>query len=101
MGEIDVSDAAEVQVSPGDTVRLRLPENATTGYVWSVAELAEGLILDEEHSEPSGDVAPGAAGLHVFTFRAVAAGQWQVGLRLGRAWESSALDEHWVIVRVG
>jgi inhibitor of cysteine peptidase len=100
VAEIDMSEGTKARASVGDTVVVRLPENATTGYLWSMVELGEGLDLDEEHSEPSSDAAPGAGGEHLFIFRAVAPGQWQVRLRLARAWEANPLEERHLTVQV-
>ena len=101
MGNAEVAESDEVSVSVGDTVTLRLPENATTGYVWSVSDLGPGLVLDEDRIVPSRDGAPGAAGDHLFQLRADRSGEWRVDLRLARDWESDALEERQIRVRVG
>jgi inhibitor of cysteine peptidase len=101
MGNAEVAESDDVSVSVGDTVTLRLPENATTGYVWSVSELGPGLVLDEDRIVPSRDGAPGAAGEHLFQLRADRSGEWRVDLRLARDWESDALEERQIRVRVG
>jgi inhibitor of cysteine peptidase len=101
MGNAEVAESDDVSVSVGDTVTLRLPENATTGYVWSVSDLGPGLVLDEDRIVPSRDGAPGAAGEHLFQLRADRSGEWRVDLRLARDWESDALEERQIRVRVG
>jgi predicted secreted protein len=50
MGKLEIADSGEVSMSVGDTVTLRLPENATTGYVWSVSSLGAGLALEEDRN---------------------------------------------------
>jgi predicted secreted protein len=101
MGNAEVAESDEVSVSVGDTVTLRLPENATTGYVWSVSDLGPGLVLEDDRIVPSRDGAPGAAGEHLFQLRADKPGEWRVDLRLARDWESDALEERQIRVRVG
>ena len=101
MDIVEVADSGEVSMSVGDTVTLRLPENATTGHVWSVSSLGAGLVLEEHRSVPSRDGAPGAAGEHLFELHALRPGEWRVDLRLAREWESDALEERQIIVRVG
>jgi predicted secreted protein len=101
MGNAEVAESDDVSVSVGDTLTLRLPENATTGYVWSVSDLGPGLVLEEDRIVPSRDGAPGAAGEHLFQLRADRSGEWRVDLRLARDWESDALEERQIRVRVG
>src|SRR3954451_21293405 len=101
MGNAELADSGEMSVSVGDTVTLRLPENATTGYVWSVSNLGPGLVLEEDRIVPSRDGAPGAAREHLFQLRADRSGEWPVDLRLARDWESDELEERQIRVRVG
>jgi inhibitor of cysteine peptidase len=101
MNKVEVADSGEVSMSVGDTVTLRLPENATTGHVWSVSSLGVGLVLEEDRSVPSRDGAPGAAGEHLIKLRADRPGEWRVDLRLAREWEPDALEERQIRVRVG
>jgi inhibitor of cysteine peptidase len=101
MGKVDVADSGEMSMSVGETVTLRLPENAATGHVWSVSSLGAGLVLEDDRSVPSRDGAPGAAGEHLFELRAHRPGEWRVDLRLAREWESDALEERQIRVRVG
>ncbi|WP_410789335.1 protease inhibitor I42 family protein [Kribbella sp. C-35] len=84
-----------------DTVTVRLPENGTTGYVWSIVERAEGLALaDDRWIRAAADGVVGAGGEHLFRLRAEQAGDWQVGFRLARQWESGVLEERRLRVRV-
>ena len=100
--EVEVAaGTSEVSVTVGDTLTLRLAENATTGYVWSLVEQPPGLVLEVDRSVPAAGTAAGAGGEHLFRWRAEHAGDWQVALRLARAWESgAALEERRLRVRV-
>lgn len=82
-----------VQVAVGDTVRVRLPENATTGYVWSVAEAGEGVSVQADRTVPPAGGAPGAGGLHLVELRAEREGTWSVVLHHGREWEAAPSEQ--------
>jgi inhibitor of cysteine peptidase len=100
MADVEVVAGVEdVSVAVHDTVMVRLPENGTTGYVWSIAERGEGLVVADERPVAAGG-AVGAGGEHVFQLRAERAGDWQVGFRLARQWEAGALEERRLTVRV-
>lgn len=94
-----VAGAGDVSVAVQDTLMVRLPENGTTGYVWSIAERGEGLVVADDRPAVA-DGAVGAGGEHVFQLRAEQAGDWQVAFRLARQWESGALEERRLRVRV-
>ncbi|RZT28809.1 putative secreted protein [Kribbella sp. VKM Ac-2569] len=102
MTDVEVSvGAADVSVAVHDTVTVRLPENGTTGYVWSIAKRGEGLSLaDDRGVAAAAGGAVGAGGEHIFQLRAEQAGEWQVEFRLAREWESGVLEERRLTVRV-
>ena len=76
-----------VDLRVGDSVRLTLPENATTGYRWTVDH------FDREVVEPAGSEphyaggAVGAAGQVTFDFKAKQAGSGEVALKYWRHFE--------------
>ncbi|MEJ2502745.1 MAG: protease inhibitor I42 family protein [Gemmatimonadota bacterium] len=74
----------EVPVRTGDRIRLRLPENPTTGYRWS-GDFPDLLRLVNDTNDAGG--APGAAGHRVFELDVVAAGRADVRLVHRREWE--------------
>ena len=83
----ECDDGGELRAEVGDTIEIRLPENASGGYRWS---------LDcEDDKGPlefgcTGWVYPretvGSAGEAVFTARVRAAGDVRVRLNYGRPW---------------
>ncbi len=73
-----------VTVETGSSITLRLEENPTTGYRWSV-EASAGLDLLEDRNESGG--APGAGGMRVLTFRVARAGSFALRLKHWRDWE--------------
>jgi inhibitor of cysteine peptidase len=89
-----------VQARVGDTVVIRLKENATTGYQWSVGDTSE--LVDVEYSEftPPGQGAPGAAGERVVRIRALQGGSEVVRLNLGRSWELSSADRRDITIQI-
>lgn len=90
----------EVPVRTGDRILLRLPENPTTGYRWS-GQIPGFLRLVRDSNE-TGE-APGAGGVRVLEFEAVAPGRAELRLALAREWEAagSETDRYLVTVEVG
>ncbi len=97
MGQVEVTGAETVEVGTGDEVVIRLPENATTGYVWSVGSVDDNLTLTGADAIPA---EPGSRGERVFRVRAISAGSGDIVLRLGRVWEPAPVDEITVTVAV-
>lgn len=92
-------DAADVVVAPGDRLVIRVPENASTGYQWSVEELPASLEVEASDlamSEP----APGAAGERVVKLRATGHGEGRLVLVLTRPWERGTPPEERFSVNV-
>lgn len=89
-----------VEVKAQSVVTVRLDENPSTGYRWSV-ETAEGLEMAGDSFERAGD-AFGAGGVRVFQFRASEAGSHRLSLRKWRDWEgeSSIIDRFYAIIVV-
>ena len=76
-----------VELRAGDSVRISLSENATTGYRWAVDRLDESLIdaLGSEPQYKSGAI--GSGGQVTFTFRAKKAGSGEIALKNWRHFE--------------
>jgi inhibitor of cysteine peptidase len=96
---VRVGETDSVSVDVGDVLEWQLPENASTGYQWSIT-LDEGLAVEDDQAEPPASQTPGAAGQHLFRVRAHQPGEWRVRLRLARQWESTSLEERVVRVSV-
>jgi len=81
---VDESAAgSSVDVAAGDVLAIRLKENATTGYRWTL-ETGDGVTM-EERIRPG--ATPGAAGMHEFRLRAANAGKRQLRWRHWRDWQ--------------
>jgi|SRR5215204_3700833 predicted secreted protein len=74
-----------IEVAEGDIFTVRLKENPTTGYRWSV-ETTNGLEQVGDDFEAGGG-AIGAAGVRVFEFRATRPGSHKLRLKNWREWE--------------
>lgn len=105
MTEVELGDEDHVELNVGDEVVIRLRENGTTGYVWSVRELGDGLALvSDEFVPPGPQRGAGAAGERLVRIRAVARrpapGSADVVLEHGRAWEPEPIERRRVRVVV-
>jgi inhibitor of cysteine peptidase len=83
-----------VEVQKGDSITIKLPENPTTGYRWSLDEHDPSAL--EPVETPSFEAASraiGGGGGRTFTFIAKAPGQSAVGLNLRRVWEDEKLPQ--------
>jgi inhibitor of cysteine peptidase len=74
-----------IEVAEGDIITVRLKENPTTGYRWSV-ETTNGLELVRDDFEAGGG-AIGAAGVRVLEFRATHPALYRIRLKNWREWE--------------
>jgi predicted secreted protein len=92
MTHIEVTDTQDLELAVGDVVTLRLPQVASSGYVWTVVETGPGLIVEEDTDIPDPGLTPGASGAHVLQLRAGKAGLWDVVVHLARSWETTELD---------
>jgi inhibitor of cysteine peptidase len=81
--------SAEIKI--GETVEVRLPETAGTGFQWSIdtADDACCKIAGESRSGPD-KAAPGAASEHVWRLQAVQAGESRFGWHYRRPWQHDA-----------
>ena len=90
MAEHHVSTAqngARVTIRVGDRIALRLPENASTGYRWTIASLDKARFDIEDSGYQSQGDAVGSGGQAFWNLRAHSAGKSRVELVLWRQWE--------------
>ena len=86
--ETDDGRTAEVRV--GETVQVTLPENASTGYRWTVDRLDADIVRQLSAEFYNAAKAIGAPGTIVFAFEAVKAGTGEIALKYSRPWEGDA-----------
>ncbi|MFJ8110234.1 protease inhibitor I42 family protein [Streptomyces sp. NPDC096132] len=102
MGEVRVSPpVSEVRVSLGDEVVVQLPENAGTGYLWSVQRVDGAVEVTGDAYEAPGRPAPGAGGRRIVRIRPTAVGEGLVVLVLKRPWEDHVEDRVDVRISAG
>ncbi|HEY7431804.1 MAG TPA: protease inhibitor I42 family protein [Streptosporangiaceae bacterium] len=93
MADIEVrTSGATVSASESDRIVIRLPENPSTGYQWSVAELGGPLEIVSNEYVMAGQIVPGAAGERVVVVRPRAPGSARLRLQLKRSWERDSVD---------
>jgi len=91
--EIEVHSSGErVKASTGDRIVIQIPENATTGYRWVVADLPTTLALASDELLPPTSTRPGAGGERRIALDVRGAGEGEVVLSLVRPWEGEAAD---------
>jgi inhibitor of cysteine peptidase len=84
----ELGQNASVQLRVGDTLRVVLPANVSTGYSWQVASNDAGVL--QPASSQNGQAAPrrmGAPGQQTLSFTARAPGQDHLTLTYARPWE--------------
>ena len=92
MNNVESSGTGDLSVECGDSITIRLGQSGGTGYVWSLVELGEGLVIEEERTVAQPQAAPGARGEYLLRLRADRVGQWPVELRLARSWENQSAE---------
>jgi inhibitor of cysteine peptidase len=79
----------EIKAGVGDTIKVTVASNPTTGYTWALAGFSDPEVLVQE-GEP--DYIPpesnliGAGGQSVWTFKAVKKGASRISLEYSQPW---------------
>ncbi len=82
-----------MEAKTGDNFTIRLDENPTTGFEWSI-EISDGLVvLSDEYIPPQDEGLVGAGNVHVWEIQAVETGTQQVNGIYKRSWENITGDE--------
>ena len=93
-----------VTMGAGDALQISLPENRSTGYIWSIVTNDEAVLrpTDEPSYAIEGEPLPGAGGRVTFYFTAVAAGEVSLQLINARPAETAveAVETFALLVRV-
>lgn len=106
MSDITLTNADNgktLTLKTGQTITLRLAENPTTGYRWSIPVLnAQVLQLTDDRFDPSSSGAIGGGGQRTLTFQAQQPGQMSLSLKNRREWEdeSSAIESFTVTIQI-
>lgn len=97
----EADDGSVVSLAVGESVEVLLPENASTGFRWSldrsvgpVLHMADDAPVRAERAEPGG------AGARRFRFQAELAGDAAIHLKHWRPWEGDRSVTKRFVVRV-
>jgi len=95
-------DGRTISLGLGESLVIRLAENATTGYIWNVRAGADDVLrLVDDRFDLASDHAVGGAGIRILEFRAVSAGTTALHLVNAQPWApAEASDEFNVRVAV-
>jgi inhibitor of cysteine peptidase len=75
-----------VSIKVGDTVELRLPENSSTGYRWTVDAIDDARVIVDDTGFHGG-AAPGSSGDAYWRLRATGSGAAAIALKRWRPFE--------------
>ena len=77
-----------IDLTPGETLTLRLNENPTTGYRWLLPDLdTQQIQLIDDRFELPANSAIGASGQRILTLKALAKGTIHLTLHNRQAWD--------------
>src|SRR5215469_10705015 len=101
MADIEVrTSGSAITMSTADRIVIRLPENATTGYQWSIAQLGDPLEVVSNEMIPPGQMAAGAGGERVVIIQPSGHGHATPTLEIKRAWEHDSIEKFQADVHV-
>ncbi len=86
---VPVTPVKVLRIPLGQTFKITLPSNPTTGYSWQLATEPDSAIVTTEGREyrPETPVRSGSGGHEVWTFKACGKGRTAVTLQYVRPWE--------------
>ena len=80
-----------IHVLPGETIRVKLRSNPSTGFSWALGPLEEGMLETSGESEfaadPHREGEAGYGGCEIWTFKAEQSGETEISLIYARPWE--------------
>ena len=93
------NNGSTVQLATGDTFQVKLNENPTTGYQWTL-ETTDGLEIMNDNFLPPATGLVGAGGIHEWDIKATASGTQQVTGVYSRSWETLTDSEQRFVLTV-
>lgn len=92
--------ADTINTKAGSEFSVRLPANASTGYVWEIESLPKGVELlgSGPEAKPGTETKPGDSTTKLFRFRANSAGKYEICFQLKRKWEKTPIETKTVVV---
>jgi predicted secreted protein len=86
----DSSNGREVFLHVGESLKISLNENASTGFRWTIHSQPETLRESEAERAEGPKGPPGRAGVRNFYFEAVSQGSGELEMEYRRGWEHAA-----------
>jgi inhibitor of cysteine peptidase len=85
------ANGKQISLHLGDTFAVRLPENPSTGYSWSLKQDGSPVCskIGDSFSPPA-DSRPGSPGAHEWRFRAEKPGTARIEMQLSRKWNGNS-----------
>ena len=93
------NNGSTVELVTGDTFQIKLNENPTTGYQWTL-ETTGGLEIMSDNYSSSAPGLIGAGGIHEWDIKATASGTQQVTGVYSRSWENLTDSEQRFVLTV-
>ncbi len=94
----EVNNGSSVELATGDTFQIKLNENPTTGYQWSLATTAGLEVVSDNYLSPASDLV-GAGGIREWDIKATAIGTQQVTSVYSRSWENlTGSEQRFVLI---
>ena len=85
---------SHVVLDVGDTLKVVLQGNPTTGYTWNLSSIEKQSISLVEKSYKPSSTRCGAGGTYTFTFSAASKGETPLSLFHSRQWEKGIAPIH-------
>ncbi len=86
-----------ISIDVGETVKMKIESNPTTGYYWTAKVEPEFVnIVNEDYLSDSNLI--GAGGIQEFDFKAVKAGKTNIVMEYGRSWEPNPINTYSISV---
>ena len=89
----EAENGTTVDIAIGSRLTIRLRENPTTGYRWSLTGEAPGLALQSDDFRAPKGAGVGGGGMREFVFTADRAGEVSIEAILSRSWERGVTPE--------
>ncbi len=85
------NNGSTIHVLPGETIRVRLRSNPSTGFSWALGPIEEGMFETSGESEfeadPHREGEAGYGGCEIWKFKAEQSGKTEISLFYARSWE--------------
>ena len=82
-----------IHALPGETIRVKLPSNPSTGFSWALGPFEDGVLQTNGESKfvanPHREGEAGYGGCEIWTFKAVQSGKAEISLFYARSWEDN------------